>query len=350
MGNLSKATHVPTENPARDQWRLLAQFSYPTNIRRHLQKRGLTSVDTKTVEFIAGCVRQAEAYFAAADDSPMDISPLLLYYGATNLLAGIAGLLVGAVPKVANHGMKLRLPASTGHRIADVEVVPLNPKEGALQQFHDTFSGGATLANGTAWTVEEVLCSIPDLKQDSERCYPTALPYVIPIEMVQRSGVVLERIVPSDLSRYPTPQDAFSRVLNFDKAYLAPQCGKQIDYTILHRKLGGTELGTYSIFGQKHLQIGHKKGGHLLSPNQEIIMYMGLFALGHISRYRPEIWTPFVRGDETGEILVIERFLAICHRYLPNLLLNAIQAERIQFVYKTQDTLVLPGPPSDSDL
>ena len=52
---------IATESPKTEQWKLLAQFTYPTNIRRYLENHGFAEVDGRTVEFIAGCVRQGEA-------------------------------------------------------------------------------------------------------------------------------------------------------------------------------------------------------------------------------------------------------------------------------------------------
>jgi hypothetical protein len=66
---------------------------------------------------------------------------------------------------------------------------------------------------------------------------------------------------------------------------------------------------------------------------------MGLFAFGYLSRYYPERWNPFVRSDETGEKLVIEGFLLICQRYLPNLVLNLIYGERVQFINELEKIL-----------
>ena len=60
-------------------------------------------------------------------------------------------------------------------------------------------------------------------------------------------------------------------------------------------------------------------------------MLMILFALGNISRYNPELWHPFVRTDATGERLVVERFLSLATRWLPNLVLNAIRGESVRF-------------------
>lgn len=341
---------IATESPKADQWRLLAQFAYPTNICRYLENHGFAKTDPKTVEFIAGCVRQGEAYFAAAENSPLDIAPLLLYYGAVNLLAGASGMITGVRPAIEHHGMKLEPPDTEPIRIKDAKVKPFLPKNGALQQFCNVFSSGCVLPSRVPWTVEEILGSIPDLKRDFENCYPDALPYTIPVEIVRRRQGSLERIVPSEVARYQTPQEALDCVAGFADAYLAPQYSEQMNYIVLRRKMGAAEIGTYSIFGQKHLQIAHIKNGQYLSPNQIIVIFMGLFALGYLSRYHPELWNPFVRSDETGEKLVIERFLAICQRYLPNLVLDVIRGERIQFVYETEGVLDLTTSPTESDL
>ncbi len=330
---------IRTENPKADQWKLLAQFIYPTNISKHMNNHGFGMPTGKTIEFIAGCIRQAEAYFISAEVSPIDISPLLLFYGSANLLAGASGLIVSSPLAIHRHGMKLQLPISDQHRIADVKVVPLDPENGALQKFADVFSGRCKLTNGASWTIEEILGSIPDLKRDFENCYPDALPYTVPVEIVRRHRFVLERIVPRELSRYSNPEDALSHIVGLHDAYLPAQLGTQMDYVILHRKIGAPEIGTHSIFGQKYLEIAHLKNGQFLTPNQIIIMYMGLFALGHLSRYHPDLWNPFIRVDDTGEKLAIEKFLSVCHRYLPNLVLNMIYEARIQFVYENEAIL-----------
>lgn len=339
---------IPTESPKTHQWRMLSQFAYQANIRKYLAKSGFAAPDAKTVEFIAGCVRQGEAYFAATQNSRLDIAPLLLYYGATNLLAGVSAMMSGARPEIRHHGMQIS-PCEEG-RIADISVLPTRPSNGALHRFCDTFSAGCVLPSRVAWTVEEILGSIPDLKRDFENCYPDALPYTIPVEIVRRRRGSLERIEKREVARYESPEDALDLVIGFADTYLPAQYNEPMNHIVLYRKMGAAEVGTYSISGQKHLQIAHRKQGQLLGPGQLVMMYMGLFALGHLSRYHPELWTPFVRGDTTGERLVIERFLTICERYVPNLVLNHLYEARIQFVYETEGVLDLTASVTETDL
>ena len=326
---MSDVVYINTENAAKDQWKLLAQYAYPTNITRYLQQHGFADSE-KLVEYIAGCFRQSEAYFIAADDSPIDISPLLQYYGAATLLAGASTLIRGDQLPIKDHGMSLN--ASNIKQIADAQIIPRG--NGALQQFAGIFSPGCLFVNGEPWTMEEILGSIPDLKQDFENCYQAAVPYTIPIEIVKRDRGSLERIAKKELTRYKSPENALANIEHLLHSYLIPENTNQ--YIILHRKIKSPEIGAYSLFNQKHLQIAHSKKGQKLTPSQIINMFMGMFSVGILSRYHPEFWNPFVRSDETGELLLIERFIAVCQRYFPNLVLNEIRKSRIQFVNRTK--------------
>ena len=167
---MSDEVYINSENAQKDQWKLLAQYAYPTNITRYLKQHGLADSE-KLVEYIAGCFRQSEAYFIAAETSPIDISPLLQYYGAATVLAGASAMISGAQLPIKEHGMTLN--TSNIKRIADAQIIPRG--NGALHQFAGMFSPGCSFVNGEPWTMEEIFGSIPDLKQDFESCYQEAV-------------------------------------------------------------------------------------------------------------------------------------------------------------------------------
>jgi hypothetical protein len=331
---------IATDNPKAEQWKLLGQFAYPKNIARFLKERGVTAND-ETVNFIAGCLQQSSAYFSASESAPLDISPLLLYYGATNLLSGVSAMLTNARPQTKHHGMQLYLPHVAHPRIGDFEVRPCRPLDGALQHFCNVFSDGCAITNGGSWTVKELLGSVPDLVHDFENCYEGDLSYCIPVKIMRGKKkdieFVYERIAMPDLDKYPSPQDAIELIADLKNAYLTPRFNIPSESVPLYYKEPLKEIGTYSIFGKKYLRLVHLKNGQRLSPSQIILMFMGLYALGYLSRYYPESWNPFVRSDSTGERLVIEKYMDICRRYLPNLILNEIRQARIQFVYEVEE-------------
>ncbi len=330
---------IKSENPKADQWKLLLQFSYLTNIQKFLKERGVAT-EENLMDFIAGCVQQSEEYYSASRNSSLDISPLLLYYGLTNLLAGASALLTGRIPSIKEHGLVIQGPATKLLRIGDITIKPVNSGSGALQQFANVFSGGCRLVNGDNWSLVEVLASIPDLKNDFANCYKDYPPFTIPVEIVKKPKYTLERIDPSEVrARTKLLESLKGNVLNFEQAYHEPQFTAQMNRVVLYRKMNGPDLGVYSIFGQKHLQVAHLKQNALLSPDQLILMFMGLFTLGFVSRYNPERW------NTTGEKLVLEKFLEICQRYSPNLVLNSLYSRRVQFVNSLDSGIEIRGEP-----
>jgi hypothetical protein len=323
---------ISTENPIAEQWRRLSQFSYPTNIRKFLKQRGFATTSDDNIELIAGNVRQGQAYFEAASTAPLDVSPLLLYYGATNLLAAAGAMLTNSALPIQNHGMLI--PPRPATRLADVLVLPRNAQHGALQIFSNIYSSGCAMVGSNNWSLGELIGSIPDIKQDFENHYQDLPFYTVPVEIVRTTQFTLERIRSSDLQRYPSPEVAMSLVADLKRAYLIPQY--KPDFVILFHRRGGPEIGIYSITGQKYLSLGHTKQGKLISPDPIILMYMGLYVLGFLPRYRPHLWNPFVRSDTTGEKFIIEKFIAVCIRFLPNLVLNYITDNMVQFVNETE--------------
>jgi len=321
-------TRIVTENPKDEQWRRLSQFTYETNIRTFLAARGHYTVSGDAVAFIAGSIQHGRAYFSAAETAPLDIGPLLVYYGATNILAGAATMLAGSRPGIRTHGMKLRVPST--QLLADAEISPFDPNHGALRLLGSIYSPGCPLIQSGVWTLDEILASIPDVHAEYMNQY-SGTPYTIPMEIVPQKRGVLERTRRVNVDRYNSIDEMLNRIEGLKTAYLAPQHEQGMDYVIFYRKPRGPDIGEYSISGQKHLQIVHVKQNHDLNPSQIMLMFMGLFALGILSRYHPERWTPFVRNDLTGERLVIEKFIDVCLRYLPNLVLNMLTGERLQF-------------------
>jgi len=329
---------IQSDNPRADQWKLLSQFSYPTNIIRYAKENSLAPTK-ETIDYIAGCIRQSEAYFNAAESAPIDISPLLLYYGATNLLAGTSALITGDKLPLQHHGMNFHLPAYVNARVGDYEINPIRPIDGALQNFATIFDG-CPITNGGRWRVLDIFGSIPDLIEEFENCYQPELPFCLPAKTVRAEmhglDFYYDRIDMNILSKYGSQYETLLLIANQSRAYLPPTVNISSDFANLYFRHKAIDIGVYSTFGQKYLPLYHQKKGNKICPSQIIFMFMGLYALGYLSRYYPEKWNPFVRTDETGERLVIEKFMSICQRYLPNLVLNEIKDARVQFVYEIE--------------
>ena len=329
--------NIATENPNDEQWRLLSQYSFPSNARKYLDEHGFKSASDETIELIAGSIKQGKAFFDAANTAPLDISPLLLYYGATSLLIAIGTMMTGNIPTINNHGMTI--PKETFTRLAEVKVNPKDLRYGALQNLSNVFSDGCTLVGRGSWTLGEIIASIPDLKQDFENYYLDLPYFTVPVEVVHTRELIFERISKLEISRYPDPASTISRIDKFNQAYLPLQ--DQKDFIILFRRENGIDIGNYSITGRKFLNINHDKQNRTISPHQVILLYMGLYALGFLPRYRQSLWNPFVRSDTTGELVIIEKFVDVCKRHFPNLMLNFLLDRRVQFINDVEGVLDL---------
>ena len=93
--------------------------------------------------------------------------------------------------------------------------------------------------------------------------------------------------------------------------------------------------------GQTFLRKYHEKGSHKITLPSIIYIYMALFVLGNLSRYRPSIWIPFVKNDSTGERQIIEKFMRICQRNIPNIVLNFIHDTQFYFTKEIYEPLNL---------
>lgn len=322
---------IRTETPEAEQWRQLGQYRYSPNVRRYLAERGLIPAAAGIEDYVSGSIGQAEAYYNAAKVAPLDISPLLLYYGTTSLLSGAAALMRGHPLPIDNHGMAVSAPAGVT-RMSDVEVVVRNTRGSGLHELAGIYGNSPHLPGQSKWTVGELLASLPDLKDDVQLCIPEATPFALRLDTVRKGSFELERILLTEFGMGEI-NTTLARVVGFSGAYLRPQ--HVADAIVLYRKINGIPISTESLSGQTVLLVGHDKGGTLNTPGQVLTVLMALFALGSVSRYNPTLWHPFVRTDATGERLLIERFLSLVIRWLPNLVLSAITHEWTRFTSQT---------------
>lgn len=268
---------IPTDNPIIEQWQLLAQYTYEPNIERYFSDREISLCSESDIEFIAGSIRQSEAYFNAAKSAPLDVSPLLMYYGASNLLLATGTLLKGERPIVYNHGMKLDSPeGNESFPIGDIKIKTIDPSTGALGYLSTIFSSVGSIANGETWILSEILGSIPELKQDFEACYSDKSPYIIPVEIIKKRKKPYERIRKSELVRFKDISELVSCIPNYSSSYHRPLWSENDEFVTLYRKLDSEEIGFVSTYGQKYLEIAHKKKWTLEGAKSTIIIFYGI--------------------------------------------------------------------------
>lgn len=335
------------ENAEQEQWNLLLQFSYPSNIHKALIKNGASTILTDSnVESIAGSIAQAHEYFKAAEQSSLFISPILLYYGITNLFFGIISLKRKEVLTIKNHGMKLIIPDTPLAQLGDIIINTSGDENGAFTKYNKSINNNDNII-ASRWELSEIFKSIPEIKNDLELCYEGQYSHCIPVQIINSHKDNLERIQKSEVPNLGNI-DFNNMILDYSKCYLPPRATNE--YIILRNKINSQDIGYYSLSGQKFIFLYHEKENAKVILPVITSMFVGLFALCSLSRYHPNIWYGFVQSDSTGEKGLVDKFLNVCKRYIPNILLNYYYDEQILFSNKQQGTIDGNTPYAEEDI
>lgn len=336
-----------SENPEKDLWRELLQFTYEENIKRYFDKNDITS-NEKTISCIVGSFSQAYEYYRSAKEANLQIAPLLLYYGSTNLLYGMANLLSGTMNIIKNHGMKIIIPEDLNF-IADTKIRFLSPNDGGVHVVAKALGFEFDLTEFGDWKLQEFLDSIAEIRLDYMQCYETQANCTVMLDAFNTPEGKVEKVYFTSDNK-ETLIKSINNISDFKKEYLRPGIARDLikgqDYFVLRHKMLGKDISELSYSGQPYLKAGHIKNGKLITLPTILNMYISLFVLASLCRYFPEHWSPFVLKDTTGEKLLIEKLLYYSRRMIPNFVLNEILKECVQYTsnrYVETDTIKLVG-------
>jgi len=321
-----KIQKIFTEQPEEEMWRMILHFSYPNNIKEYMNKTKQKYTD-ELIECISGSILQAKEYFAASACTTLQIEPLMLYYGTTNLLFGMLYLKTGKMFEIKHHGMEIKLDINSS-QISKTVIHPKYPQKGFLNIINNYFLPDFNFCMTGDWLLEELFASIPELLYDFIECYSSDDFYLLPIEIVKQKRTVVHKIR-LDIINKENFLKLIEKIPNFYQTYLIPDFTDQ--NIILRPKLNSKETGVYAYSGKMYLQVGHEKNGKVIIAPTIIYLLMSLFALGSLCRYYPQKWNPFIKNDLTGEKLFIEKFLYFSRRLIPNIVLNYIHDKRIWY-------------------
>jgi len=236
--------HVRSDDIVGEQWRLLLRFSYDRNVSTAMCELGHAAPAADTLALVTGAVRQAHAYFDAAALAPLDIAPLLLYYGATNLLGAVNVLRSGdASLPIQHHGMRLDPP--TPHaEIGDTSFITRDANHGALGALAKLASAPLVARPGVKWTLREVLATIPNIGDHFDWPYKEHPQAVVAVYPARREHETVDRIRVADFGKRD-PLTVLAAVPRFREAYLRPYDGHE--WIVLFRRRAGIDLCEYSF-------------------------------------------------------------------------------------------------------
>ena len=328
---------VYTENPEEELWNTLLQYTYKSRIIKFFSENKIevNEEDKDDIcEIISSSLSQAKEYYELSKEASLNVSPLLLYYGTINLFLGATVLKTGLKCPIDNHGMKIDFDVSD-NSIGSTKIHFFNYNTGGIHVFMKKYNLAHNLVAMEDWTIKELLLSIPDINQEALQCYDYSDSFCYPINQSINENGTVDKVV--FYNKTPDQiKSIFNSIPSFSESYLEPQINQFDGYcvSVLRHKYLSKNNNIRAHYDQEFLECGHTKNGKLILLPQWVYMYSILFGLGSLCRYVPEKWNPFLRLDESGEKLLIDKFLNVVKRVLPNIVLSLITDKEYRFENK----------------
>jgi hypothetical protein len=351
---------IATENPGEDARRYLRHWCNAAFVEGELAARhvGLSREKRQRhSRFIAVTLRQGLEYIESAQHASALTKPLPLFYGAENIFKAVcafndATLEASSFKAHGLHGDKARrnsiknFECKVGSAGADVWSRAFGLLNADLFRFKQNLDGvGMTvdqrvhyatkaLERRTPLVLGTLLRHLPELAGDI-RTASWGHPFVA--RVVQFGLTVTTTPAPSHtisfmvshhhdmgvkqmiLDRETDLLKAFSRTTDTLDVLEYSRADTQTQVTIPDVRL--------DIFGRMYMDFA--RGRTVLG--EPIIYLAALFILADVVRYQADQWNRLL-SDHPAEAILVERFLDLVPRKLPNIALNELQQQSVLFL------------------
>jgi len=326
MSSLGKPLRiVHTETPVREIWSRLSYFESEHNAKEFLKKFSLSNNElADTASSLAYTIKTAREYYEAAERVTVLTQPLLIFYGMTAL---------SKVLFISTHGKK---SPSTEHGLRKIkgwngvfaELSVVVGKDGTFPQFHGCYNK-ENLHNLT-FSMKELVSLVPEVKVEFETVYKEEKSQALKI-LRRPDGI---HIVDTELDRYKDLAKLIFTIPGVNEIYL-PHTQEVEDKLILYYSgidRAAKDLAVRAVSGEEYLVIPLIKGSKNIFLPEMSVHFLTMYLLGMLSRYQPKEWGEIIKGEESGEIYIIRKFLEATTRKFPNLILNELRDRNFVFV------------------
>jgi hypothetical protein len=348
---------ITTENPSTDVRRFLRHWAAPTYTEDRLREQhsGISTDRRRTkARQIAGLVRQGLEFLLAADRSPTITKPLSLFYGAENL-AKAACLTRDAsldADSIRSHGLSgeretkrysvknLACRIQQPHRDVwshvfrslncDRHRYSLNVgMRGSLFEYVDQHSTPPLKAK-TELYFGELLRHLPDLGDDVEMAGWGTTYMVRADEFRLRQETESTEKGTLKFNLRHGYRDGIKSMINACEGSALRNVIREEERHDVYLYKGMTPLVIPTIrpdvFGDLYLDLSRTR-----RELGELPLYLAaLFILSDVVRYQAEHWLRLL-ADHPAEEIVVERFLDLAGRKVPNLILNELHQQVFEF-------------------
>jgi hypothetical protein len=311
-----------TEEPVKEIWSRLSYFESKHNSKQYLDGKFQTANDelTDTANSLAFTMSTAHEYYEAAQRVTILTRPLLIFYGMTALAKVLFMATHGKKSPSNNHGLG---KADNWNSVFEELTVEIR-RDGTFPQFHGCFNK-ESLA-GTKFSIKELSSLVPEMKVEFEEVLKEKSRTL----KIEHSDYGIN-IVDTEIEDYKNLVTQLFRITGFQDKYAHPQViGKKISLWSKNHEIDN--FITRTISGEEYLSLPIEQNGRLLVIPEMSFHYLIMYLLGMLSRYQPEEWGKTIKGEESGEIYFIRKFLDITARKFPNLILNELHNRDFVFI------------------
>lgn len=337
---------IRTNDSRKEAWKLLSLLSSTYNVQRLLRGDVWSGRDPwlhtesdleQCSAQIAACIKHSREYFETGEVTTLNTSPLLHYYGALSLAKAVILSTDRdySLASFKHHGLSM-VPTSTDKNTAQTSIdeMKVTVKKGVFSALCCCIQSPCIAE--TEYTFREVLRVTPDMTDMYIRYY-NEYSHVVPVATLYHEPgfsqfSLIARTLPDHFETvFPEIAQCTERIgLDSSPMYTADELDESIDN---HLNFVRSSSGDYSEM-IKPLENGIYK--------PFATMLLGLFILGSLVRYKPDIWIADVVLDRIGLRPVIETYLGICSTWLPIEALRLIH--NIEYVFHSPGVIVYEDP------
>jgi hypothetical protein len=321
---------IRTEDPVKEIWSMLSYFESEHNAKQYLEKKFVPPIEEliETAQSLAYAMRAAREYYVAAESVTILTQPLLLFYGMTALSKVLFTATHSKKSPSRSHGLQ-EVEGWTGV-FSEFSLRIL--KDGAFPQFHGCFHK-ETLEN-TEFSLKELFSLIPEVKVSFETVYDEKSRALKILRT--RHGI---QIVDSELGKYGELESLITQIPGIYERYMERSLQKFENRIILWEKnREAKDPAIRAISGEEYLVLPLEKHKESIVIPEMSTHFLTLYLLGMLSRYQPKEWGRIIKGEESGEIYMVQKFIEVTQRKFPNLILNELRDRDFVFTSPRVET------------
>lgn len=356
---ISGLDRIRAQNQNQKVWEYLKRYQSSSFVQKKLRKEIATNrglINLKAAQ-IASLMVQSEKYYEAAASAPLEIKPLILYYGMVGLskcliLSGDNIYTLSALaPDNRNHsthGLKFGAQDTNDITIRDGKrisnefcYVATSPTIIGLYNLLRSCYSNTPIPNNTRFTVQDLLSLIPEIYKEylayfrqKPRSWGASANFGAnnPNDTIQVIKFVdwyshsqrinrRERYANCILRCFPELNTLYTREPNTDDRFKLNNNAVNIDDYIYV-----SQLMTLETFALKRLS------GFSFSDID--VHFILMYILSNLVRYRQDKWSRLIRRLDNDEMFLVESFIEVSSIKFPYLILREL--DNIDYVFTGQ--------------